>query len=160
MPPVVCNTPPLVALWALEQLPLLRDLFGDILIPPTVAAEFLAAETAARRAALTQAPWIAIQPLARPTEALAYAQLDQGEAEVLALALETNARLVIIDEATARQYARRLRLPLAGTLGVLLLAKENHLLPALRPEIERLLAAGLHLKPDLVAAVLKQASES
>jgi predicted nucleic acid-binding protein len=92
--PVISNTTPLVSLCLLDRLDLLRDLFGETLIPPTVRAEFLAAETFMRQAALTEAPWIRAVPLAYPQRALAYADLDRGEAEVLALAEERNARLV------------------------------------------------------------------
>ncbi len=159
-PPVVLNTTPLVALWVLGRLDLLRDLFGQVVIPPAVQSEFMAAETQARQDALAQAPWVAPQTLAHPERALAYPQLDRGEAEVLALAVETEARLVIIDERLGRRYAQRLQLPLTGTLGVLLLAKEKGLLPALHPEIERLQQAGLSLGPDLITEALHLARET
>jgi predicted nucleic acid-binding protein len=51
--------------------------------------------------------------------------LDRGEAEVLALAEEREARLVVIDERKARRYAQRLGIPLTGTLGLLVAAKER-----------------------------------
>lgn len=85
--------------------------------------------------------------------------LDQGEAEVLVLAEEQNARLVIIDERKARRYAKRLGFPLTGTLGVLLLAKEKGIIPALAPLIEELQQAGLHLGIKLIKKVLQLAGE-
>lgn len=62
--PVVVNNTPLVALWVLERLDLLRELFDEVLIPEAVADEFLATEGAARRVALDEAPWIRVVPLA------------------------------------------------------------------------------------------------
>jgi predicted nucleic acid-binding protein len=47
--PVVLNNTPLVALWAIGRLDLLRDLFGEILVPQAVESEFLAQEPAGRR---------------------------------------------------------------------------------------------------------------
>ncbi|MBI4770845.1 MAG: DUF3368 domain-containing protein, partial [Chloroflexi bacterium] len=131
--PVIADTTPLVSLWVLGRLNLLRDLYGEVLIPPAVEGEFLAAEAASRQVALAGAPWIVVRPLQAPDRALAFAGLDRGEAEVRALATEQNARLVIIDERAGRRYARRLGLPLTGTMGVLLLAKEAGLFEAIRP---------------------------
>ena len=85
--------------------------------------------------------------------------LDQGEAEVLALAEERAARLVIIDERKGRRYANRLSIPLTGTLGVLLLAKERGLVTSLAPLLDELQEAGLYLDPDLVNQVLVLAGE-
>lgn len=123
--PVILNNTPLVALWSLGQLGLLRDLYGEVLIPQAVYAEFLAVEGAVRQAALAEASWIKTTPLANPRQALVYLGLDQGEAEALALADEQSARLVIMDERKGRRYAKRLGLPLTGTVGVLLTANAN-----------------------------------
>lgn len=67
--------------------------------------------------------------LQNPNRAGAFAGLDEGEAQVLTLAEEQNASLVLIDERKARRYAERLKLPLSGTLGVLLLVKEENIFP-------------------------------
>jgi predicted nucleic acid-binding protein len=102
--PVILNNTPLVALTVLGRLDLLRDLFGEVLIPETVRDEFLAVDTALRREALANAPWIRAVSLADPRRALPYSGLDLGEAEVLALAEERSAGLVVIDEKKARRY--------------------------------------------------------
>jgi predicted nucleic acid-binding protein len=143
----------------LGQLELLRDLFGTVLIPQAVQQEFLATERALRQSALDSAPWIQPEQLNRPQRALAFAGLDRGEAEVLALAEEREARLVIIDERRGRRYARRLGLPLTGTLGVLLLAKERELVSAVGPLVDELQEAGLYLSPEVVAQTLRLAGE-
>jgi hypothetical protein len=94
-----------------------------------------------------------------PQHVAVYIGLDQGEAEVLALAEAHPPRLVIIDELRGRRYAQRLGLPLTGTLGILLLAKERGLIPAVAPLVQELLDAGLYLSPELVAQVLDMADE-
>jgi uncharacterized protein len=86
--PVIANNTPLVALWILGRLDLLRDLYGEVLVPETVHQEFIATEPALRQAALDSAPWIGTVPLANSQHARVYVGLDQGEAEVLALAEE------------------------------------------------------------------------
>ncbi len=157
--PVILNNTPLVALWSLNLLTLLRDLYGEVLIPQAVYEEFFATEQSARQTALDEAPWIKITALTNPRQALVYVGLDQGEAEVLALATEWSARLVIIDEHKGRRYAKRLGLPLTGTVGILLTAKRNGLISALAPLINQLLKGGLFLAPELVEKALELAEE-
>lgn len=157
--PVILNNTPLVALWSIGHLRLLRDLYGEVLIPQAVYEEFLATEMLVRQVALADASWIKIMPLVNPRQALVYVGLDQGEAEVLALANEQSARLVIMDERKGRRYAKRLGLSLTGTVGVLLTAKNHGLTSALAPLIDRLLEEGLFLAPDLVKKALELAGE-
>jgi hypothetical protein len=157
--PVILNNTPLVALWSLGRLTLLRDLYGEVLIPQAVYEEFLAVERPIRQTALAEAPWIKVTSLSDPRQALVYVGLDQGEAEVLALANERSARLVIIDELKGRRYAQRLGLPLTGVVGVLLTAKHHGLIPALAPLIDQLLQEGLFLAPELVEKALELAGE-
>lgn len=158
--PVVVNNTPLVALWVLGRLDLFERLYGEILIPQAVYEEFVATERALRQAGLDSAPWIKVVSLTDPQRARVYVGLDQGEAQVLALAQERAARLVIIDERKGRRYARRLDMPLAGALGVLLLAKERGLVQDLAPLIKELQDAGLYLEQVLVTRVLTLAGES
>jgi len=120
--PVIVNSTPLIALWSVRRLELLRDLFGEVLIPQAVHDEFLAVEPAARAQALTHATWIKPAFLAFPNRALEFNGLDRGEAEVLALADERQASVVVIDERRARRYATRLGIPVTGTIGLLILA--------------------------------------
>lgn len=157
--PVVVNSTPLVAFWSIGRLDILRDLFGGIIIPPAVREEFLSSEREARRKVLRESSWIRVVPLEHPNRAAAYAGLDVGEAQVLALAEEQNAALVLIDERKARRYAERLKLPLSGTLGVLLLAKEEKIVSAVSPLLKALQEAGLYVHEDLVGYVLEMAGE-
>ena len=58
--PVVSNNTPLVALWILGRLDLLRDLYGEVLIPQAVHDEFIATEQARRQTTLNRAAWIKV----------------------------------------------------------------------------------------------------
>lgn len=86
--------------------------------------------------------------------------LDRGEAEVIALAQEHRADLVILDERLARLHARRLGLAMTGTLGVLLRAKEQGLVTAVAPVISDLRQGGLRLSDAIVAEALRLAGEA
>ena len=95
-----------------------------------------------------------------PRRADLLSDLDRGEAEVIALAQELNADLIIIDERLARRHAKRLNLTLTGTLGVLLKAKENNLTPSIAPLIQTLQNNGIRLGDAVVAEVLRLAGEN
>jgi len=157
--PVVLNNTPLVALWSLGRLDLLGTLFGEILIPRAVYDEFVATAPDERERSLSGAPWIRVEALVEPRRALAYTGLDRGEAEVIALAEERGARLVVADDKRARRYVERLGFPLTGTVGVLLLAKQTGLIASVTAEVARLQEAGLHLGPAVVAKAKELAGE-
>lgn len=157
--PVVANNTPLVALWGLQRLDLFRELWGRVLVPPAVREEFLAIDTQRRKAALDSSPWIRIEALSSPRRVMAFAGLDRGEAEVLALAEEKDARLVILDERKGRRYARRLGLPLTGTLGILLRAKEEGLVHSVAESIQTLQNSGIYFTQRLLVRVLDLAGE-
>lgn len=157
--PVVVNNTPLAALWSVNQLDLLRALYDDILIPQAVYDEFLATERPLRQEILEHSPWIKVASLEHPRQALVYIGLDRGEAEVLALASERSARLVIINERRGRRYAKRLGLPLTGTLGVLLAAKDAGLISLVKPLLTELVRKGLFVEQELITKVVTLAGE-
>jgi len=96
---LVVNTTPIIALALIGQLDLLQHLYGEVMIPPAVQAEVLVGgPSGVGVAGLQTANWIRTVPLQDPRRADLLSDLDRGEAEVIALAQELNAELVIIDE--------------------------------------------------------------
>ncbi|MEK7328125.1 MAG: DUF3368 domain-containing protein [Chloroflexota bacterium] len=158
MPNVVSNRGPILALAHIGQLDLLRQLFGKVFIPPAVRAE-VRDETSV--AALTAADWITIQAV---QDALAVQllneELDAGESEVVILAKELSADLVLIDERAATRRARAIGLQIIGTLGVLLLGKQAGHVAAIKPLIERLRDLDFHMSTDLYQQVIKDTGEA
>jgi len=157
----ICNTSPIQYLYQLEHLDLLKQLCGVIFVPPAVVDEL-----AAGRALGVSLPdvatieWVNIR---RPTSEKALplvTDLGPGEAEVLMLALESPGAIVILDDGLARDIARAHRLPLKGTLGVLIEAKHRGLIHELKPLLDRLQELRFRLAPHTRAAVLKLAGES
>jgi uncharacterized protein len=157
---VVVNTTPIIALSLIGRLDLLRHLYTEVLIPPAVRAEVLSGgEERAGMIELQQAPWIRETPLQSPRSADLLVDLDRGEAEVLVLALEQQAELVILDERLARRHAQRLGLPLTGTLGVLLRAKHLGLIPSVLSMINALQRGGIWLSNHVIKETLRLADE-
>ena len=154
--PVISNNSPLVALWHLDLLSLLRDLYTEIWIPREVEKEFLKVEEESRQKALNNAPWIQVVDLTDPGDISLYDRLDSGEAAVLALASEHEARLVIIDEKKARQEVLKIGFPFKGTVGILLEAKEAGLIDKIKPLLILLEEDGIYLHESLIAYALKE----
>ncbi|MCY4570712.1 MAG: DUF3368 domain-containing protein [Candidatus Poribacteria bacterium] len=157
--PVISNNSPLVALWHLDRLSLLRDLYIEVWIPQEVEKEFLGTKKKTRREALNNAPWIKTVDLTDSEKASVYNRLDSGEAAVLALAGEHEARLVIIDEKKARQEALKIGLPFKGTVGILLKAKEEGLIDEIKPLLITLQKKGIYLNESLITYALREAGE-
>ena len=158
---VVVNATPIIALTIIDQLSLFRDLYGRVLIPPAVRREVLAGGPGRPGAAqLEAASWIEDIQLRDPRRADLISDLDRGEAEVIALAQEVNADLVVIDERLGRRHARRLGLPVTGTLGVLLKAKSEGRISRIAPMLEALQDGGIRLANDLVERVMNLAGEA
>jgi predicted nucleic acid-binding protein len=159
---VVSDTSPTLNLAIIGHLDLLHQLYADIVIPSAVYQETVVAGAGMPGATEVQTePWFHQQPVADTAlVALLRGDLDEGEAEAVALAHEIKADLLLIDEQAGRRHAARLGLKFIGLLGVLLAAKDVGLLPAVKGPLEDLIAkAGFWVRPPLYAAVLKAAGE-
>ena len=157
---VVSNTTPIIALALIKNLDLLQRLYGEVVIPPAVHEE-ISAGGAGRVGVieLRDASYIKMGALSDPDRAALISDLDRGEAEVIALAQELDADLVIIDERLARWHARRLGLNVTGVLGVLLKAKDRGFVKEVKPLIDDLRRGGIWLSDELVSETLRLAAE-
>ena len=157
--PVISNTSPLIGLFGLNLLSLLRDLYTEVWIPRKVEEEFIAVDEAIHKEALRRAPWIKVVDLTNPQSAAAYENVDVGEAEVFALAAEHDAHLVFLDENKGRRMAKEIGLMVKGTVGILLEAKAEGLIDVIKPLLIRLQDNGMHLSESLINNALQDAGE-
>ncbi|MDD1417239.1 DUF3368 domain-containing protein, partial [Dolichospermum sp. ST_con] len=86
-------------------------------------------------------------------------KLDLGESEAIALAEEIGASQLLIDEKAARKVAIARKLPLIGTVGVLLLAKRRGLLDSVKSVLDEMQAQGMRISDRLYVQVLILAQE-
>lgn len=85
--------------------------------------------------------------------------LDKGEAEVIALALEQQADLVLNDELTGRKVAESLDLPILGSVGILIRAKQMNLITQVKPLLEAMMQRGVRYNQRFVNSILKSIGE-
>ena len=159
--PVVSNTSPILNLAIVNQLILLHQQFGEILIPSAVLGELKVSEERPGSQAIREAissGWIQIREVSNePLAQLLKQTLDRGEAEAIALAIELKADWTLLDEREGRKVAKSLGLKVTGILGVLLRAKQLGELESLQTVIDDLInKAGFRIAPELLAQILTQ----
>ena len=160
---VVSNASPQAALSFIGQLEVLRQLYGTILVPEAVWQEVAVAGAGhLGRNAVLQADWIERRKVSNRQLVIALVQdLDPGEAEAIALAVEVNADLLIMDERLGRQTAHRFGLNVVGVLGVLIEAKQRGLIKEVKLYLDQLRdVAGFRISDGLYRRVLKEWEES
>jgi hypothetical protein len=146
-----------MALGKLNRLDLLAGLFGQVQIPRAVYDEAVtqglvrgAPDALTVRLFWQRQQW----PIVDVPEALLSAYvppvvLDPGETELLALAQSLADPLLLLDDEVARAEARRLKLRLCGTLGILVRAYRQDLLSLDQTE---LLIREIAARPDIWVA--------
>ncbi len=160
MPKVISNTTPIISLLKIGQLNLLQRIYGTILIPEAVFREVEAGKTKPFYVDLSKLNWVVIRKIKNRKALFTLEKLDAGEAEVIQLALETDAELVIIDELLGRQFAKRNALKVTGTLGILVKAKEYGFISNVSTLLQELQDQGIWIGEKLEASILKKANEN
>ncbi len=156
----VADASPLIFLAKLDRLDLLIESADQILLPPTVLSEVQAHSDVATLRIENALPSFDVRmPAVLPALKILKANLDAGEAEVIALAIESGAERVVMDDLEARRFARRVGLSPIGTLGLLLAARLRGKLPSIRKEIEKLRDHGFRVSGSLIRAILKAGDE-
>jgi uncharacterized protein len=158
---VVSDTSPIANLAAIGRLALLQSLYGRIVIPEAVYSEIIAGGEDAGATQLPALDWIETRKVAGEALVnLLRIELDAGEAETIALALESKADLLLLDERRGREAAARLGLTFIGLLGVLVEAKHRAVIPIVKPLLDELIVrAGFWVTRDLYSRVLSAVDE-
>lgn len=159
---VISDTSPIINLARIGALDLLPALFGKVIIPKKVFDE-ITVEGADMPGAneIRRAKWVEVRECANKTFVQALQlQVDPGESEAIGLAIEMQARLLLIDERMGRQLAKEFQVPIMGLLGVLKMAKGKGLIPAVKPLIDRLIqTAGFRIGKELYLEILMTEGE-
>jgi predicted nucleic acid-binding protein len=156
---VVADASTLIGLSRIEQLVLLRDLYGEIVIPQSVYDEVVT-ESKHGSERIKAAKYLKVEKVSDSKGVeLLLGYLGKGEAEALTLSKEKKADLILIDEKKARKAARRAGFEVIGVLGLLLAAKNKGLIPTVRPFIEELSNQGFRLSKKVTERALKEAKE-
>ena len=156
---VISDTSAISNLLQIGRIEILKSLYGKIYISPAVQRELYLYGDHSEQ--IEKLDWVEIKyPKNQKLVQQLLKDLDLGESESIVLAIEENANYLIIDEYLGRKIAHSMNVKVVGILGVLILAKQEGLLPEIRSSIESLLAIGFRLNKDLINTVLVGLSEN
>jgi predicted nucleic acid-binding protein len=134
----------------LGRLGLLHSLFGKITITRIIANEY----------GNPLPDYIEIEnPVNETYQRILEGFLDQGEASAIALALEKENPLLIIDEYKGRKEAKHLKINHTGTMGIFIVAKERGLITSMNEIIDEIRKTNFRISETLIEEVLKQSRE-
>ena len=157
---IIVNSTPIIILGNINKLSILKEIYKEIIIPKAVFDEISAKNDKAKSSLLQNQDWIKILEVKDKTNRKIYqSKLHNGEVEVMMLAQEISADLLIIDDNTAKKTAKFLGLTVTGTLGVLLKAKSLKIIKEIKPILEEMLQKDFYISENLIKIVLKSANE-
>lgn len=158
---VVVNTSPLILLAKIGQLDLLVRLYSQVVVPNAVWSE-LQAKPSHETQQIENYIQVGVfhRQQASPQHLSKVSpHLGRGEQEAIALAMQLQAGLVILDDQEGRRIARQESLSITETIGVLIEAREKGLLPSIRRELDRLIEAGMWLDELFYHRILQEFGE-
>lgn len=158
---IISDTSPIINLAAIDRLELLHKLYEEIIAPPAVYNEITIKGKSQAGSDLTQYPWIKVSECSNTNFAEALKlELDDGEAEAIALAVELKSDLLLMDERKGRSIAETFDLKYIGLLGIFIEAKEKRHIKQVKPHLDALISkAGFWIHPELYKLILKTAGE-
>ncbi len=147
---IVSDTSCFIILTNIGELDLLRKTYGQIVTTIEVATEF----------GQTLPDWVELKSAADKTrQQILELQIDKGEASAIALALEIPDSTIILDDFKARKIAEHLGLEITGTIGVIIKAKLQGILPSIKPYLEKIHTTDFRITKEIEQQALKEAGE-
>ena len=157
---IIADSSPLIGLARIGHLSLLPRLARRIVAPRAVWAEVTGVRADAPAAAeVAGQSWIEVLDADPLIVAPLLILVGQGEAEAIALAQREPAAVLLMDDLRARKLAERLGLRRMGTVALLGQARRENLIPKLKPALDALVANGIFIRSELIAAALNEVGE-
>lgn len=147
---IISDTSCFIILTKIGELHLLQKLYSKITTTVEIATEF----------GEPLPEWVEIVSVkAKDTQRLLEMQIDKGESSAIALALENSDSLLILDDIKARKIATQLGLSITGTLGIIIKAKLEGIIPSVIPILRKIKQTDFRLSNEVELQILKEAME-
>lgn len=147
---VIADTTCFILLDRIEELSILNLLFQEIYTTPEISREFNK----------TLPDWVVIQEAKNKTyQQILELDIDKGEASAIALALEFDNPLIILDDLKARKLSEKLNLEFTGTFGIILFAKKSGKIDSVKTILEKIRASNFRFSELVYNEILKEAGE-
>jgi uncharacterized protein len=136
----------------------LQELFQALIIPKAVDLELRALHIPGSY--FSELAWVEVVSVQNTELVLSLKKdLDQGEAETIALSKQLHADIVLIDENAGYQIAKLFELPVVRTLSLLKTAKEKKIISAVKPLIEEMVQKGRWYSKAILDKFLRDIGE-
>jgi predicted nucleic acid-binding protein len=147
---IISDTSCLILLHKIGEVELLKRLGSKIFITQIIKNEF----------GMPLPDWIEVKnPKDIHYQEILEMELDPGEASAIALALDLENTVLVIDDLKGRQVAQRLQLKYAGTFGLILRAKQEGIIASVVPILEKVRRTNFRFSEKLLDSIIKQAGE-
>ncbi len=147
---IISDTSCFIILTNIGELELLHKVYGQIVTTLDIATEY----------GEMLPEWVEIATVKdKYRQQLLEMQIDRGESSAIALALETPDSTIILDDYKARKIAEQLGIIFTGTIGVIIKAKLNGIIPSIKPLLEKIKQTDFRLSADIELQALKEANE-
>lgn len=146
----VSNSSCLIALEKIGYLDLLSKSFDTVTIPSAVQTEFG-----------QNIDWLIVKSVQNKAVVNSLkTQIDDGESEAIALAMEEWTDIfIVLDDKKARRVAKQLGLKVIGTVGLLLRAKKKGIITEIKPTLNALQDVDFRIAETLYKKALRLAKE-
>ena len=156
----VVDTSALQYLFRIGQLDILQTLFDEVLVADAVEQELNRGKSTGYSVPnITDYSWITVAKPEHHSIPIELKSLGDGECASILLARETSADQIILDDLNARYTAETLGLHVTGTIGILMRAKEQNLIPKIAPLLEQLIDAGMWISIEIKRYALELSGE-
>ena len=142
---IISDTSCLILFHKIGEFDLLRRVYVNISTTPEVAEEFS-----------EQLPkWIKLESVRdKKYQSFLETQVDLGEASAIALAIEMEEPLLLLDDLKARKLARKLNLKFTGSLGVINKAKQIGVIDKVKPIVNKILSTDFRISKQIIHELL------
>jgi predicted nucleic acid-binding protein len=156
----VVNASPLISLSRAGLVDLLQLLSSEIIVPEIVASEIEIRGTSDPTArAIANAGWLLVTKTPPVPAQIQSWGLGPGESSVLAWAYAHPGSEAIVDDLAGRRCAAAFNIPVRGTLGLALIAKQRGRIPSARRVLEQLRQGGMYLSDRVMTEALARVGE-
>jgi len=147
---VISDTSCLIIFNKIGQLEILQRVYEYVVTTPEIASEF----------SEILPGWVKIQEVQdKKYQEFLETQVDSGEASAIALAMEIDDSLLLLDDLKARKLAGKLNLRFTGTLGVITKAKQIGVISEVKPILNSLLMTDFRISENVIEELLKLNNE-
>lgn len=152
----ILNASPTIVMAKIGKLDLLTSLPDEVILPNAVAEEIKAGpEGDAARSAVEAGLFRMIETPDPSPELIAW-DLGAGETSVISYAIENPSWTAILDDGAARRCAASFRIPVKGSLAIVLIARKRGIIPSAKQTLQAMRDVGLYMDDRIIRQALKE----